>query len=430
VISLRNMNRVGLFRYIRLLYLLMGLAAVVAARAQSSTKETTAPAPSEAQSPSESGYDDKLTGDWDGERKKLSDAGFSPNAQWALEGFVNSQGGINDGVVGASTFDLNLAVDTEKTIGLKGGEFYVDLEDHAGRNPSTVLTGDIQVFDKLNFNSYLQIFEMWYQQELLDGRVRLKIGKIDANTEFSVIDNGLTFLNASTQVTPTITPFPTTPDPMPSADIFLTPVEFWSADFMASYANRSDTFGDITGHPAAIQPTQGGTLFIGETGLKWQKAPLLGNEGNIKAGTWYHTGTFMRLDGGRQGGSGGFYGIFDQTLWQPAGESDQGRGLRGFLEAGHTRGNVSVIDWNTSGGLAWTGLLAVRPNDVLGFSANYAHLSPQAGLPHPYELAVESQYQAPLRKWATLMPDFQFIIHPGGQYPNAFVATLDFTIQF
>jgi carbohydrate-selective porin OprB len=51
-------------------------------------------------------------------------------------------------------------------------------------------------------------------------------------------------------------------------------------------------------------------------------------------------------------------------------------------------------------------------------------------LPHPYEPALERLYQAPLWKWAALMPDLPFIIHPGGRYSDALVGTLDLTIQF
>jgi porin len=306
----------------------------------------------------------------------------------------------------------------------------VDLEDHAGRNPQADLTGDLQNFDKLNFSPYLQIFELWYQQQLFDERLRLKVGKVDANTEFGVIDNGLPFINASTQVTPTITPFPTTPDPMPSADVFFTPVKFWYVSFMASYANRSDTFGDFVGHPQSVQPAQSGALFIAETGWRWDHALLLGKDGNLKGGIWGDNGTFTRLDGGRKKGSGGGYGIFDKTLWQPAGEPEQGRGVRSFLEAGRTQSSVSVMDWNAAAGATWTGPIPGRANDILGFSANYAHLSAPAMLPHSYELGLEWMYQAPLWKWATLMPDLQFIIHPGGKYSDALVGTLDLTIQF
>jgi porin len=104
--------------------------------------------------------------------------------------------------------------------------------------------------------------------------------------------------------------------------------------------------------------------------------------------------------------------------------------LRTFIEAGRTQGNVSTIDWNTAAGFSWTGLIAARPNDILGVSANYAHISPQAETLHPYELSLEWIYQTPLWKWAILTPDLQFIIHPSGKYSNALVGTLNFNVQF
>ncbi len=405
----------------------------LAARAGDAPSSTNA-APASSSPPlsaaDNSGFDDKLTGGWDGERRRLEDKGISLNAQLILEGFHNFTGGLKTGTEGALSFDLNLALDTEKLFNWKGGQFYADLEDHAGQNPTADLTGDLQAFDKLNTAPYLQLYELWYQQALFDDWLHLKLGKWDANDDFSVIDNGLAFLDASDIVSPTILAFPTTPDPMLGAAIYLTPAKFWYAQFGAFYANRSDTFGDITGHPQSIQPTEHGMLFVGETGLRWDHAPLLGKDGNLKFGAWGHTGTFTRLDATQQRGANGCYSIFDQTLWQPNGEPEQGRGLRSFVEAGQTQASVSAIDWNIAGGLAWTGPLAVRPSDILGFSANYAHLSSQAALPHPCELALEWFYQLPLRKWAALHPDVQFIVHPGGQYPNAVVGTLDLTVQF
>ena len=398
--------------------------------APSSTNAAPATASPASLAPDNSGFDDKLTGGWDGERRRLEDKGLSLNGQLILEGFHNFQGGLKTGTEGALSFDLNLALDTERALGWKGGQFYADLEDHAGRNPTADLTGDIQAFDKLNTTPYLQVYELWYQQDLFNGWLRLKLGKWDANDDFSVIDNGLAFLNASDIVSPTILAFPTTPDPMPGTAVYFTPAKFWYARFAAFYANRSDTFGDITGHPQSIQPTEHGALFLGETGLRWDHAPLLRKDGNLKFGAWGHTGTFPRFDGTQQRGANGCYAILDQTLWQPNGEPEQGRGVRGFMEAGQTQASVSAIDWNIAGGFAWTGPLATRPSDILGFSANYAHLSSQAALPHPYELALEWFYQLPLWKRATLHPDVQFIVHPGGQYPNAVVGTLDLTIQF
>jgi porin len=380
---------------------------------------------------SDARFADKATGDWGGLRQQLWQAGCAIDASLKLEGFKNFRGGLRTGPwVGASTFDLSLAVNTEKLLHLPGGKFYVDLEDHGGRNPSRVLVGDLQVFDKQNAAAYLQFFELWYQQQLFGGKLRLKIGKVDANTEFSVIDNGLSFLSSSTQVNPTVFVFPTTPDPMPSINAFFTPVSAFYAGFGVYYANRSEGFGNLVGRPQDLQASQFGSFLIGETGLRWRQDPLLQRDGNLKFGAWGHTGTFPRFDGTQQRGTHGFYAIFDQTLWQPGGDSRSGRGIRSFLVYGRTQQTITPIDQQFGGGVTCMGLLPARPQDLVGFSPQYAHLSPPAGLPQSYELALEGFYRWRLTRWATIMADLQYIVHPGGQYSNALVGTLHMKLNF
>ncbi len=382
------------------------------------------------QLPVDPGFENTATCNWWGERRRLADAGVLLNAQLVLEGFENFQGGRDTGTAASSTFDLNLTVNTGRAFDWQGGTFYMDVEDHAGKDPSSVLTGDLQGFDKLNSLPYFQIFELWYQQTLFDGWLRVKLGKIDANTEFSVIDDGLRFLNASTQVAPTILGFPTTPAPMPGVNLFFTPDKLWYAGFGAFYTDRSDIFGDFAGHPQSVQPTGFGTFLIGETGFRWQRSQGQGADGNLKLGIWDHTGTFTLLQGGTRKGSSGYYAVIDQTLWRQATKGRQGRGVRVFFESGRTQQAVSVIDWNVTGGINWTGILADRPDDSIGLSANYAHISALARLPHPYELALEGLYRIQVLRWAFLMPDLQFIVHPGGIYPDALVWTMDLIVRF
>jgi porin len=362
---------------------------------------------------------------WRGERQRLRQAGVTIELSLVLEGFNNFVGGLRtSSLAGASTFDLSLAVDTQKSLSWKGGKFYVDLEDHAGRDPSNVLVGDLQVFDKLNSEPYLQVFELWYQQGLLDDMLRFKAGKVDANNEFSVIDNGLSFINSSTQVSPTVFLLPTTPAPMPSVNVFWTPSRSFCGSFGAYYANQSVGFGNFSGAPQDAQVSKSGTFLIGETGVAWQRSPILRNDGNLKLGAWGHTGTFSRFDGSRQRGTYGGYAILDETLWQPAGEPRNGRGARAFLVYGRTQESINAIDQHVGAGVTWTGVFTGRPDDSVGFSPEYAFLSRQAGLPHSYELAMEAFYKLKVTPWATLMADLQYIVNPGGQYANALVGTL------
>lgn len=354
---------------------------------------------------------------------RLQSLGISVGVNWVMEGFKNFRGGITTaGAQPASTLDVYLSLDTQPLFHLPGGKFYVDLEDHAGDDPSTDLVGDLQVFDKLNYSPYLQIFEIWYQQRLFGDWLRIKVGKIDANTEFSVITNGLGFINSSTQVTPTLFVFPTTPDPMPGINVFFTPGKLFYASFGAFYSNSGERFLDFTGAPYAIQPTRNGTFLIGETGLTWSHLPELRTDGDARLGFWGHTGSFKKFDGKAANSAGGMYAIFDQTLWRRAG-NDNARALRGFLEYGRTGQSLSSIYEHFGGGITWTGFPG-RPHDTIGFSPQYARLSPDAGFPHDYELALETFYNLRLNRQLSLQPDLQYIIDPGGTYPDALVGTV------
>jgi porin len=361
---------------------------------------------------------DAATRNWQTLQDRLQLSGISLGLNWVMEGFENFRGGKRTNVVAASTLDLNLALDTDRLLELPGGEFYVDVEDHAGRNPSEVLTGDLQVFDKLNYTPYLQVFEMWYQQKLFDGAVRVKLGKVDANSEFSVITNGLPFINSSTQVSPTVFVFPTTPDPMPSADLFLTRSIFYLS-FGTFYSNSSSRFLDITGSPYAIQPISNGAFLIAETGLQWNHLPLLEMSGDLRSGVWAQTGKFKQFNGEPQNGADGVYAIFDQALWNPPSGGGHTRGLRMFLEYGQTQSSVAPIYQHFGGGVTESGLLWERPNDVVGVSPELARISSGMKTPYSYELALESFYNLRLTSWAAVQPDLQLIINPGGTYPDA-----------
>jgi porin len=392
---------------------------------------------------------DELTGDWGGLRKKLEDAGVKVDGVWVGQGFRNFRGGITPGNTAASTFDLSILLDGGKLLGWKGAKFFMDFQDHAGPDPSQNLVGDVEKFTKLNATPFSEISELWYEQTLFDGKLRLKIGKVDANTEYSVIDFGLPFLNSSTQVTGTLFMFPTFPAPLPSVNLFFTPNDTFYASFGAYDANRHDRFLDFSGSPYKVQPTSGGALFIGETGLKWTKVAGLEGEGNLRLGFWGHNGEFPKLDEGEKRGTHGFYAILNQTLWKPESsgakaptegkdakdskekkEDENPRGIRMFLDYAQTPGDVSIMDQHVGGGLSWTGPLPSRPWDILGVTYQYVHLSDSAGLPKAYESSLEGFYRCQITPAISVMPDLQLIANPGGQYPNALVGTLQFEVHF
>ncbi len=356
--------------------------------------------------------------------KNLQQKGFTFGVSESLEGYRNFKGGIRKGNAYASTFDANLTVDLKKTLGLNHGIFYIDFEDHAGNNPTSKLTGDAQVFDKHTSDPFFQTMEIWYQQQLFKNKLRIKLGKIDANSEYSVIDNGLDFINSSTQVTPTLFVFPTFPDPMPGVNLFFTPSHLLYTKFAVFDANQHDRFLNFYGEPSLNQPSKQGSLLISESGLTWNTLPVLHRAGNLKIGLWDHNGTFTTYNGSSRKNAQGIYLIFDQTVWQPPADTNNNRGISVFLEYGQTEASLNPVSQHAGGGIVWKGLTESRPDDDCGLSIQYGSFGSEFKIPDKYELDFETFYNFSLADWLNIKPDMQYIINPGGLYPNAYVGTL------
>ena len=347
----------------------------------------------------------------------------------SLESYYNFMGGIKPGAAFAALLDANMNLNLEKLIGLKKGTFYVDFEYHGGDNPTSKLTGDLQVFDKNNADPFFEVLEIWYQQILFHDKLRIKLGKVDANTEFSVIDNGLGFINSPTQVTPAFPVFPTFPAPMPGITMFFNLNHLFFADFALYDANQSDHFLNFYGDPSAAQLSKHGQLFIAETGLNWDNFPVLGHNGNFKVGLWKHNGHFTGFYGNQIHGLAGVYVIYDQTLWKSVSEKHSKQSIRMFLEYGFTDSRISPIFRHYGGGVVWDSPIKSRPGDELGFSVQDADISSGLQVSKKHELNLEAYYQLTLSNEINLKPDFQYIVNPGGIYHNALIGTfmLNFT---
>lgn len=149
--------------------------------------------------------------------------------------------------------------------------------------------------------------------------------------------------------------------------------------------------------------------------------------GTVKGGGWVHFGDF---EGVRSGniidGNYGFYGIVDQLIYRLPGDEDKGVGFFGRLIGSPSDRNT--VDFYAEAGLTFSGLIAARPDDVLGVAFAYTNISSDAsgadidaGLDviRDYEALIEVSYTAQLAAGWTLQPDFQYIWNPGGRVPDA-----------
>jgi carbohydrate-selective porin OprB len=113
---------------------------------------------------------------------------------------------------GRYSFDLLAAIDGKKLFGLNGSAAMVRLKHHINVFGETD-DGAAQLYSNIDASSRTTLYEIWFEQRLMYDRLRFKAGKIDANTEFAVVQNAGEFLNSSMGYSPTIVTFPPIPSP-------------------------------------------------------------------------------------------------------------------------------------------------------------------------------------------------------------------------
>jgi porin len=178
----------------------------------------------------------------------------------------------------------------------------------------------------------------------------------------------------------------------------------------------------------------GGSLWMGEVQYAVnQGKDAKGLPGIYKVGAWYETTEFPDwISGVNHSGNYGIYGVADQTVWKGAAQS-----LSVFVRAGAAPSDRNLLSFYIDGGFGFKGLVPGRSDDVLTFGAAYEKVSSKAAtaaLPTVLddEVVLELSYQAQLAPWWVLQPDFQYIVHPGGDtsVADAAVIGLRSTIKF
>lgn len=378
-----------------------------------------------------------LTGDWFGLRQRLADEGVTFDAVFTIDGTKNFLGGLTTaGSAWRGLFDFGITVDAKPTLGIAGGTFYTDFQWAQGPNASDKLVGDIQGVDNLDGvpgapdQNRTQLAQIWYQQTAWDGLLRIKVGKVDVNTEFDHSSFAQEFLNQSAGSSATLFTMPTYPDPAFGANVFLKPASDWQIGFGAYDGSLAN--GVATGEmgPSSLFKTDGAFL-IAELDKSW----TLGRDqlpGRAGIGAWYNTNTFARLDGGEDSGTGAPYFLVDQALWlaNPSDKTDA-RGMSLVIMGGYADPAILQYDYNIGGGTTWTGPCSARPADILGAGVQAAHFSDDFHARNDFEISYELFYKIQATPWFVVKPDLQYVMHPGGQgTPDALALTVRFIVTF
>ncbi len=302
---------------------------------------------------------------------------------------------------GRHSFDVSAAIDGKKLWRLGGSAALLRLRNHLNSFGEDRV-GAAQLYSNIDAGERTALYEAWIEQRLFSDKLRLKGGKIDANTEFDAVQTAGDFLNASMGYSPTIVAFPSYPEPKLAFTAFLQPTVH---------------NGLATG---IFETASSGTLSILEPSRTWTVGHTE-NQGRVSVGYWHLSGDVDRFDGGKAHGTQGFYSVAEQTLWRTSQSDRTEHTVSAYFQIGSANGKLSPFERHMGGGAVLQGTWGKRPQDSIGIAATDVRLSsqPAAGFETGSELVLESYYKAFLTRHFSLVPDFQFVHHPGGSLAHA-----------
>ena len=297
------------------------------------------------------------------------------------------------------SLDVSVGVDGEKALNWHGSSAFVRLKHHLGdQGGDEDYVADAQGFSNIDAPPRTYLYELWFQQELMGKKVRIKGGKIDANSEFAVVHSAADFLNSSMGYSPTILALPTYPEPQPGISVFVhpkSPYEVSVGLFRTGYA---------------------GPMTLVEGGRTWSITDReLG--GRASFGFWHLGGPLEDFDGDYDPGTHGLYSVLEQSIWKrPRAQSSLERQISAFLQFGQANGEVSAFTQHLGVGLVLDSPFAIRAHDSLGVAATTVRFTgdSHAAFEEHRETAIEIYYKLSVRQFLSLLPDVQYIHHPGG----------------
>jgi porin len=369
--------------------------------------------------------EESIAQDWnDPVRASFAQRGIQYGINYTGEYYNVTSGGVSRGSTYNGLIETYVDLDLEKMFGWKGGVIHANAYYVHGIGPTTK-TGSLFAVSNLEGLEALRLDELWFEQSLLDDKLKVKLGSIAADTEFFISDTAAAFLNgtfgwAGILATDMIQGGPAYPLASMGARIAYTPND--------NLAILAGVFNGSPADPYADDPQASnrhgvdfrfgdGVLLIVEGAFKYD----VGLPGTVKVGGWRQfdapDGIYFNFRTGEPvDQDSGVYGIIDQQIWKNG--DDQAVSIFGRV-SGSPEGH-SLMDVYFDTGVLFSGFVPGRTKDTFGAAFGYGQISsdvlrydPDTGFSATYESVLELNYTAQIRPGITLTPDFQYFWNPG-----------------
>lgn len=344
-----------------------------------------------------------------------------------LVGVSHGAGGSGSDVLGKLLVSADL--DLSQVSKWNGATAHVSgLAVHGGRPNDRV--GALQGVDNIEVaRRRVKLYEAWLDQSLAGGKVSLRGGLYDVNTEFDVTDSAGVFLAPAFGIATEIAATgPAGPSIFPStalaARVQVRPAQDWTVRVAAVNA-QAGTLGDPGGVDTHFDA---GAILFAETA--WT------GRGKVAVGAWRYTKRqpdLREVDAAgepRGARSQGVYLTAEQPL-MGGGEDATGPKVTAFVRAGLSDGDTTPFRASGAVGVNAAGVVPGRPEGVLGVGFNWAEVSRKYrrnsaddGVPLGHrESTLELTYADQLGEHLTVQPDLQLVFRPGAD-PGARTAVV------
>jgi len=369
-------------------------------------------------------YADKLLGDWGGLRERLANSGVEAGLDYTGSLWSVRSGGLKEGETYSDIWDLNVAFDNEKLLGIEGNKAMLQIIGNAGGDVNNRV-GSVQGIDNLEAApNTIKIMEAYIEQSLAKNRVSVLVGLHDINTEFNVTDMSANFIVPTMQLAQTwaqsgqngISAFPVTS--------FGGRIKFLPSE--NSYMMVTAVDG-VPGNPDRPHGTHvdfedgDGILWAAEVGY----TPNLEAQGDtvnnkVAIGAWSYSERFDDLRDVDSFGNpikrrqqGAYLVSSYQFYKDKASEKDLGA----FFRAGFSDGDTAQTEFDYNIGFVGHGWIAGRADGELGIGVSqasngnkYNSVTPGA---EEHERIYEIYYMDQVARGITLQPDLQYVTNPG-----------------
>ena len=350
-----------------------------------------------------------------------SNCGITLEPVYYGEVFTNARGGMStsDATQYNALLDVAINFDFDVMKVPLPGRFFLLAQNTHGRGLSEDFVGDFQIISNIDSgNNITQVGAYWWEFDLLDQSVTVRLGKQDVNTEFLFMDLAQDFIHSSFGLSPNAG-LPSYPAPTMAALVLLQMTEsltlkvgIWDA------RGEAESWG-FSGNDT--------TLTIGEAEYKYV---LFDGAlpGTVDVGLGYVSGG--NVSGLAFPSGHGYYIQLEQLIVRenPCQEDDrQGLGLfvSYFPRFGNREFPITSVWAAVVGGIVYRGLIPCRDDDVVGAGLAWAKLSRDGLL---QETAVDLFYKAAITPRLSIQPNLQYIASPSGIQRDALAVGLRFQL--